>query len=191
MIMAVEITKAYFKTYEQKMVKSLEFMNEELNTVRAGRANPHVLDRITVQYYGSDTPLNQVANIQVPEPRMLTVTPWDPSLLKEIERSIQSSDLGINPNNDGKMLRLNFPAPTEERRRDLVKQIQKIGEDTKIAIRNIRRECIDELKSYQKRKEISDDVQRDSEVEAQKLTDRFVAKVDEAIKLKEKDLMEF
>lgn len=189
--MAIEITKAYFKPYEEKMVKSLEFMNEELNTVRAGRANPHVLDRITVEYYGAETPLNQVANIQVPEPRMLTVTPWDPSLLKEIERAIQSSDLGINPNNDGKMLRLNFPAPTEERRRDLVKQVQKIGEDAKIAIRNIRRECIDELKSYQKRKEISDDVQRDSEGEAQKLTDRFVAKVDEAIKAKEKDLMEF
>lgn len=189
--MAVDITKAYFKPFEQKMSKSIDFMNEELNTVRAGRANPHVLDRVTVQYYGADTPLNQVANIQVPEPRMLTVTPWDPSLLKEIERAIQSSDLGINPNNDGKMLRLNFPAPTEERRRDLVKQIQKIGEEAKIAIRNIRRDCIDELKGYQKRKEISDDVLRDSESEAQKLTDRYVANVDEAIKLKEKDLMEF
>ncbi len=189
--MAIEITKAFFKTYESKMTKSIEFMHEELNTVRAGRANPRVLDRITVSYYGADTPLNQVANVQVPEPRLLTVTPWDPSLLKEIEKAIQSSDLGINPSNDGKMLRLNFPIPTEERRRDLVKQIQKIGEETKIAIRNIRRECIDELKGYQKKKEISDDLLRDSEGEVQKLTDKFVAKVEESIKDKEKDLMEF
>lgn len=189
--MAVEINKTFFKPYESKMHKSIEFMQDELNTVRAGRANPHVLDRITVSYYGADTPLNQVANIQVPEPRMLTVTPWDPSLLKEIEKSIQASDLGINPNNDGKMLRLVFPAPTEERRRDLVKQIQRIGEDAKIAIRNIRRECIDELKGHQKRKEISDDVLRDAEGETQKMTDRFIAKVDESIADKEKDLMEF
>lgn len=189
--MAIEITKSFFKPYEERMLKSIEFMKDELNTVRAGRANPHVLDRITVSYYGSDTPLNQVANIQVPEPRLLTVTPWDPTLLKEIEKSIQMSDLGINPSNDGKMLRLSFPIPTEERRRDLVKQIQKIGEETKIAIRNIRRECIDELKGYQKKKEISDDILRDSEVDVQKLTDKFVAKVDEAIKDKEKDLMEF
>lgn len=189
--MAIEITKAYFKPYESKMLKSIEFMNEELNTVRAGRANPHVLDRITVSYYGADTPLNQVANIQVPEPRMLTITPWDPSLLKEIEKAIQSSDLGINPNNDSKTLRLIFPAPTEERRRDLVKQIQRIGEESKIAIRNIRRECIDELKAYQKKKEISDDILRDSEEEVQKLTNKYVAKVDEIVKAKEKDLLEF
>ncbi len=188
--MAIEITKAFFKTYESKMAKSIEFMHEELNTVRVGRANPRVLDRITVSYYGADTPLNQVANIQVPEPRMLTITPWDPTLLKEIEKAIQASDLGINPANDGKMLRLNFPIPTEERRRDLVKQIQKIGEETKVAIRNIRRECIDELKGYQKKKEISDDVLRDSEGEVQKLTDKYVAVVDGAIKDKEKDLME-
>ena len=172
------------------MSKSIEFMQEELNTVRAGRANPAVLDRITVQYYGADTPLNQVANIQVPEARQMTITPWDPTLLKEIERAIQSSDLGINPNNDGKMLRLNFPIPTEERRRELVKQIQRIGEETKVAIRNVRRECIDELKGYQKKKEISEDILRDSEGEVQKLTDKYVARVDDLIKAKEKDLME-
>ncbi len=188
--MAVEITKAWYQPYEERMQKAIKFLGEEFNAIRVGRANPHVLDRISVSYYGVDTPLNQVAAIQVPEPRLLSITPWDASLLKEIEKAIQMSDLGINPTSDGKCLRLAFPALTEERRRDLVKQVEKIGEESKVAIRNIRREAMDELKSLLKRKEISEDILKGAEEEVQKLTDRYVEQIEQQVKAKEQDLME-
>ncbi|MDD4368100.1 MAG: ribosome recycling factor [Oscillospiraceae bacterium] len=187
--MAIEIGKDFYRPYEERMDKSLEFLQEEMNAVRVGRANPHVLDRITVSYYGALTPLNQVANVQVPEPRMLTIQPWDPSLLKEIEKAIQTSDLGINPTSDGKLIRLVFPTLTEERRKDLAKQVTKLGEEAKVAVRNLRREAIDQLKAYLKKKEISEDIYKDAETQVQKLTDRFTEKVDVQVSAKHKELM--
>ena len=185
-----EITKDWYAPYEARMKRSIAYLGEEFNAIRAGRANPRVLDRITVEYYGVETPLNQVAAIQVPEPRLLAITPWDPTLLREIERAIQASDLGINPTSDGKTIRLAFPVLTEERRKDLVKQVQRIGEDGKVSIRNIRREAMDELKGFLKRSEYSEDIIKDAEQEVQKLTDRYTAEVDEQVDAKEKDLME-
>ncbi len=188
--MSIEINQDTLAPFEEKMEKSVQALQNNLNAIRAGRANPRVLDRIFVPYYGTDTPLNQVANIQVPEPRVITLTPWDPSVLKDLEKAIQASNLGINPSNDGKMVRLVFPILTEERRRDLVRQSEKHGEESKVGIRNVRREAIDLFKGYLKKKEISEDQQRGAEQEIQKLTDRFIAEVDKAVKEKEKDLME-
>ncbi len=176
--------------FEEKMVKTLSVLDEDFNTIRAGRANPRVLDHITVPYYGVDTPINQVANIQVPEARMIVITPWDSSALKDLERALQSSDLGIPPNNDGKCLRLIFPPLTEERRRDLTKQVSKMGEEAKVAVRNIRREAMDNFKKMLKNKEVSEDVYHDLEDRTQKLTDRFIEKVGDAVSDKEKELME-
>ena len=167
----VEITKEVFDSYEDKMKKTITNLTENFNAIRAGRANPHVLDRITVDYYGTQSQLNAVANIQVPEPRMITLTPWDPSMLKEIEKAIQSSDLGINPSNDGKMIRLVFPILTEERRKELVKSVMKYGEEAKVAIRNIRREGIDKYRAINKKKELTDDDLGYFEEQIQKLTD--------------------
>ena len=172
----VEITKEVFDSYEEKMKKTISNLTENFNAIRAGRANPHVLDRITVDYYGTQSQLNAVANIQVPEPRMITLTPWDPSMLREIEKAIQASDLGINPSNDGKMIRLVFPILTEERRKELVKSVMKYGEEAKVAIRNIRREGIDKYRGIHK--------------QMQKLTDRYVKEVDKCCEAKQKDLME-
>lgn len=186
----VTLDKTYFATYEERMEKSLENLQGNLNAVRAGRANPHVLDRVLVEYYGSPTPLNQVANVQVPEARMITITPWDPSTLVPIEKAIQMSDIGINPSNDGKMIRLVFPILTEDRRKELAKQVSKYGEEAKIAIRNIRRDLIDSLRQIHKAKEIGDDDFRSGEEQGQKLTDRFIGKVDKMVAAKEKDLME-
>lgn len=188
--MSIELTKETYAPYEHKMERSLQVLQENLNAVRAGRANPRVLDRIHVNYYGADTPLNQVANVQVPEARMITIQPWEPKMLSEIEKAIQMSDLGINPTNDGKMIRLSFPMLTEERRRDLVKQVERYGEETKVAVRNVRRECIDLLKNHLKKKEISEDQLRGGEETIQKMTDRFITKIDQIISDKEKDLME-
>lgn len=188
--MSIEITKQTYEPYEHKMEKSIEVLQENLNAIRAGRANPRVLDRIKVDYYSVETPLSQVANVQVPEPRMITIQPWEPKLLADIERAILSSDLGINPSNDGKMIRLTFPMLTEERRKSLVKQVEKYGEETKVAIRNIRRECMDLIKGYLKKKEISEDQEVGANQEIQKLTDRYTKKVDQIIQEKEKDLME-
>jgi ribosome recycling factor len=186
----VEINKDSFSPYEEKMKKTLHVLDEEFNAIRAGRANPKVLDRISIEYYGVPTPINQVANIQVPEPRQITITPWDPTSLKLIEKSIQASDLGINPNNDGKMIRLVFPALTEERRKDLVRQVGKYGEEAKVAIRNLRRDGLDHFRALLKKKELTEDQMSEVETSLQKLTDRFVSEIDKAVNLKEKDLME-
>ncbi|MDI9496889.1 MAG: ribosome recycling factor [Bacillota bacterium] len=188
--MAIEITRSWYRSYENRMQKSIDYLGEEFNAIRAGRANPRVLDRISVPYYGTDTPLNQVAAIQVPEPRLLAITPWDPTLLRDIERALQASDLGINPTNDGKTIRLVFPPLTEERRRDLVRQVQKLGEEAKVAIRNVRRECMSELQGYLRRREIGEDNLKDAEGEVQKITDRATERVDQLVAEKEKDLMD-
>ncbi len=177
-------------TYEEKMKKSISVLEAELRTVRAGRANPHVLDPITVPYYGVPTPLSQIANIQVPEAKMLMITPWDTGMLKEIERAIQASDLGINPVNDGRCLRLNFPAMTEERRRDLTREVAKKGEDAKVSVRNIRREANDHFKVMLRDKEISEDVSFSLGEEIQQMTDRYIEKIDEEINRKTKEIME-
>lgn len=174
---------------EEKMKKSLSVLDEQLGNVRAGRANPKILDKVLVPYYGTPTPINQVANIMVPEARMITIQPWDASLLKEIEKEIQKSDIGINPNNDGKMIRLVFPELTEERRKELVKEVKKISEDAKVVIRNIRRDGIDEFKAKQKNNEITEDDLRNAEEQIQKLTDRYIGLIDTAASGKEKEIM--
>lgn len=174
---------------EEKMKKSLNVLNDELAGIRAGRANPKILDKISVEYYGTPTPINQVANIMVPEARMITIQPWDASLLKEIEKEIQKSDIGINPNNDGKMIRLVFPDLTEERRKELVKEIKKISEDSKVVIRNIRRDGIDEFKTKQKNNEITEDDLRSAEEQIQKITDKYIGLIETACSDKEKEIM--
>ena len=174
---------------EEKMKKTLNVLDSQLGEIRAGRANPKVLDKILVSYYGVPTPINQMANIMVPEARMITIQPWDASILKDIEKEIQKSDLGINPTNDGKMIRLVFPELTEERRKALVKDIKKIGEDTKVAIRSIRRDGIEEFKAKQKASEITEDDLRNAEEKIQKLTDKYVAEIDAACTNKEKEIM--
>ncbi len=175
--------------YEEKMKKSISNFEAELNTIRAGRANPHVLDRITVDYYGTPTPLNQVGNINVPEARLIQIQPWDSGLLKAIEKAIQTSDLGINPTNDGKVIRLVFPELTEERRKDITKDIKKKGEDAKIAIRNIRRDAIDAFKKLEKKSEVTEDELADLEEQIQKLTDKFIAELDKMVESKNRDIM--
>ena len=174
---------------EEKMKKSIGVLERELSEIRAGRANPKVLDRIQVSYYGAMSPINQVANIAVPEPRMITIQPWDASLLKEIEKEIQKSDLCINPSNDGKVIRLVFPELTEERRKELAKDIKKLAEDTKVAIRSVRRDGIEEFKAKQKNSEITEDDLKDAEDKIQKLTDKYVAEVDSIAGAKEKEIM--
>lgn len=174
---------------EEKMKKSLSVLDEQLGNVRAGRANPKILDKILVEYYGTPTPINQVANIMVPEARMITIQPWDSSLLKEIEKEIQKSDIGINPNNDGKLIRLVIPELTEERRKELVKEIKKLAEDAKVVIRNIRRDGIDEFKTKQKNNEITEDDLRNAEEQIQKLTDKYIGLIDNAASDKEKEVM--
>lgn len=186
----IQLSKASYKPFDEKMQKTIHVLQENLNAIRAGRANPKVLDRIMIDYYGAQTPINQVANIQVPEPRLITISPWDPSTLKLIEKAIQASDLGINPNNDGKILRLVFPTLTEERRRDLAKTVSKYGEESKIAIRNIRREALDKFRGHLKNKEMTEDTLAEAEDEIQKMTDKYVAEIDKIAADKEKDLME-
>lgn len=176
------------KIYEEKMGKSLNSLNSELSTIRAGRANPHVLDKIMVDYYGTPTPLQQVGNISVPEARMIQIVPWEPAMVREIEKAIQMSELGINPTNDGKMIRLVFPELTEERRKELVKDVKKHGEDAKVAVRNIRRDGIDRVKKL-KGSEVSEDEIKDLEDELQKLTDRFIKDIDKAVEAKSKEVL--
>ncbi len=175
--------------YAEKMNKSVKNLESDLNTIRAGRANPHVLDRITVDYYGSPTPLNQVGNITIPEARLIQIQPWDVSVMKEIEKAINASDLGINPTNDGKVIRLVFPELTEERRKSLTKDVKKKGEDAKVAIRNVRRDGIDALKKLEKANEITEDELKSLEDEMQKITDKNVAEVDKLVEAKNKDIM--
>ena len=178
-----------FSEYSKRMDKSLVHLAEEFDAVRAGRANPKVLDRITVEYYGSETQLNGVATISSPDARTLVIQPWDTSLLKEIQKAIQSSELGINPQNDGKVIRLVFPQLTEERRKDLTKQVKKYAEDAKVAMRNIRRDGMDYIKKLKKNSEITEDDQKKAEKDLQDLLDRYIKKADEALAAKEKELM--
>ena len=177
------------KAYDVKMTKSYNNLLEEFGAIRAGRANPHVLDRITVEYYGTPTPLQQVGNVTVPEPRMIQIQPWDASLIKEICKAIQTSDLGINPNTDGKVIRLVFPELTEERRKELVKDVKKKGEASKVAVRNIRRDAMDEAKKQEKDKEITEDQLKPLEKDIQKATDDAVKKIDSMTAEKEKELL--
>lgn len=177
------------KVYETKMTKSLESLEREYASIRAGRANPHLLDKITVDYYGSPTPLQQVGNISVPEARMILIQPWESKMIKVIEKAIMASDLGITPSNDGKAIRLIFPELTEERRKELVKDVKKKGEGAKVAVRNIRRDANDAFKKMNKAKEISEDEYSDIETQIQKMTDKYIAKVDKAIEVKSKELL--
>ncbi|KUO76135.1 MAG: ribosome recycling factor [Clostridia bacterium BRH_c25] len=178
------------KNMQEKMEKTLSVLKHELSTLKAGRANPSLLDRISVEYYGAVTPLNQLANIAAPEPRVLTISPWDVKSIPVIEKAILKSDLGINPSNDGKMIRLVVPQLTEERRKELVKVIKKLGEDAKVATRNIRRDANDHLKKLKKDGEITEDGLKKSEEDTQKITDKFIKETDKAVELKEKEIME-
>jgi len=177
------------KVYEDKMVKTIDVVKANFAAVRAGRANAGVLDRIMVEYYGTPTPLNQVAAISTPDPRTLMIQPWDATLLKAIEKAIQISDLGINPQNDGRVIRLAFPQLTEERRKDLTKQVRKYGEEGKVAVRNIRRDAMDEIKKQTKKSEITEDDQKVLEKELQDITDKRCKEIDELTAKKEKELM--
>ena len=177
------------KVYEEKMKKSVESFEIELNTIRVGRANPHVLDKLTVNYFGSETPLNQVGNISVPEARMLVIQPWDASLLKQIEKAIQASDLGINPTNDGKVIRLVFPELTQERRNALAKEVKKKGEEFKVAIRNIRRDGMEALKKLEKKGDLTEDDLDEAEEEMQKLTDKYITEIDKRYEAKNKEIL--
>ena len=177
-----------FKDYGRRMEKALDHLAEEFGAVRAGRANAKVLDRITVEYYGSETPLNGVATISSPDARTLVISPWDTKLLKDIQKAIQVSELGINPQNDGRVIRLVFPQLTEERRKELAKQVRKYGEECKVAIRNIRRDAMDKIKKQQKAGEITEDDQKDLEKQLQKLTDDNIKDVDKLTEAKEKEL---
>ena len=176
------------KPFEEKMGKTMNNLFSELDSIRAGRANPHILDHLRVDYYGTPTSIQQVANVSVPEPRMIQISPWEPSMLKAIEKEILSSDLGINPTNDGKVIRLVFPELTEERRKDLSKDVKKKGEEAKVAIRNIRRDAVDAMKKLEK-EDVSEDEIKDLEDEVQKLTDSFIKKADEAVKKKTDEVM--
>ena len=182
--MASELTKPF----EEKMKKTLTALDSDYGTIRAGRANPHVLDKIMVEYYGTPTPLNQVGNITVPEPRLLQIQPWDASLLKAIEKAINMSELGINPNNDGKVIRLVFPELTEERRKELVKDVKKKGEASKVAVRNIRRDANDAFKKLAKQ-DVSEDEIKELEDKIQKSTDKYIKEVDAAVDAKSKEIM--
>ncbi len=178
-----------FKDYSRKMDKTLDVLADNFGAVRAGRANAKVLDRITVEYYGSETPLNGVATISSPDARTLVIQPWDTKLLKDIQKAIQVSDLGINPQNDGRVIRLTFPQLTEERRKDLTKQVKKYAEEGKVAMRNIRRDGMDYIKNLKKKSEITEDEQKKAEKDLQDLLDKYIKKVDEALAAKEKELM--
>ncbi len=174
--------------FEIKMQKSVKNMEDEFVSIRAGRANPHVLDKLRVDYYGSPTPIQSVANVNVPEPRMIQIQPWEASMVKEIERAILTSDLGINPTNDGKVIRLAFPELTEERRKELAKDIKKKGESAKVAIRNIRRDANDSFKKLAK-EDVSEDEIKELESNAQKMTDKYIAQVDKAVEAKTKEIL--
>ncbi|MBQ2982312.1 MAG: ribosome recycling factor [Lachnospiraceae bacterium] len=175
--------------FEEKMSKSVEALVSEYASIRAGRANPHILDKLKVDYYGTPTPFQQVANISVPEARMLQIQPWEASLIKEIEKAILNSDLGLVPNNDGKVVRITFPELTEDRRKELVKDIKKKAENAKVAVRNIRRDANDAFKKQNKANEISDDEAKQLEAEIQKLTDKYVAEIDDTMESKSKEIM--
>ena len=177
------------KEYSDKMQKTIDHLQGEYAAIRAGRANPHVLDKIRVDYYGTPTPIQQVGNISIPDPRIIQIQPWEKSILKDIEKAIQASDVGINPTNDGSVIRLVFPELTEERRKELVKDIKKKGEDAKVAVRNIRRDGNDAFKKLSKSDDVSEDEVKDLEDELQKTTDKFIKEIDSMIDDKSKDIM--
>ena len=181
--------KDEYKVYEEKMKKSIESVANDFAAVRAGRANASVLNRIHVDYYGTPTPIQQIASVGSPDPRTLVITPWDASALKGIEKAIQESDLGINPQNDGRVIRLTFPQLTEERRKELTKQVRKYGEEGKVAVRNIRRDAMDEIKKKTKKSELTEDDQKNLEKELQDQTDKRCKEIDELTAKKEKELM--
>ena len=177
------------KVYEDKMKSAVAHLERELAAVRAGRANPAVLDKVTVEYYGTPTPIQQVASVAVSEARTLTITPWDRSLLRPISKAIMASDVGITPIDDGQVIRLNFPAPNEERRKQLAKEVSKMGEEAKVAVRNIRRDAMDKAKAMKKVGELTDDSQKTMEEEVQKLTDKYIKNIDAAVEEKQKEIM--
>lgn len=178
-----------YTNIEEKMKKTTSVFEENLSEIRAGRANPAILNKITVDYYGTPTPINQVAGVSVPEARLIVIQPWDASVLKEIERAILASDIGITPNNDGKVIRLNFPELNEERRKEIVKDIRKMSEEAKVAVRQVRRDGIDEFKKKQKDSEITEDELKGAEDQIQKLTDKYVEEIDKITEVKEKEIM--
>ena len=177
------------KPYEERMKKTVAVLEDEFSTIRVGRANPHVLDRLTVNYYGSDVPISQVGNISVPEPRTLMIAPWESAMLKEVEKAIHASDLGLNPTNDGKVIRLNFPELTEERRKQLSKDVKKKGEESKVAIRNLRREAMEAYKKSEKKSDLTEDDLKGLEKDIQDLTDKYVAELDKRVEAKSKEIM--
>ena len=177
------------KIYEEKMTNCVNHLTRELATIRAGRANPAILDKVAVDYYGAPTPVNQIAAVAVAEARILTITPWDPKMVKEISKAIQTSDIGINPIDDGHTIRLVFPAPTEERRKQLTKDVQKQGEEAKVAVRNVRRDAMDKFKAMQKAGEVTEDDQKNLEKELQDMTDKRCKEIDDLTAKKEKELM--
>ena len=179
-----------YKDVEDKMNKAIIVLKEELTGLRAGRANPAILDRISIDYYGAPTPINQLGSISVPEARVIIIQPWDAKILKDIEKAIQKSDIGINPNNDGKVIRLVFPILTEERRKELTKSVKKCGEDSKVAIRSIRRDVIERFKVQKKNSEITEDDLKDAEEDIQKMTDKYILEIDRVVELKDKEIME-
>ena len=179
-----------YKDVEDKMNKAIHVLKEDLAGLRAGRANPAILDRITVDYYGVPTPINQLGSISVPEARVIIIQPWEAKIVKDIEKAIQKSDIGINPSNDGKIIRLVFPMLTEERRKELTKSVKKYGEDSKVAIRSIRRDSIERFKAQKKNSEITEDDLKDAEEDIQKMTDKFIAIIDNLVELKDKEVLE-
>lgn len=184
------MSKSEYKPIEEKMKKTIAVLKDELGGLRAGRANPALLDKVSVDYYGVPTPINQLGNISVPEARLIVIQPWDAKVLSDIERAIHKSDIGINPSNDGKVIRLVFPVLTEERRKELNKVVRKYGEEAKVAIRSIRRDAIDDYKKMQKGGDITEDDLRDAEKDIQELTDDYIAKIDTIVENKEKEIME-
>ena len=179
-----------YEEYESKMIKTVEALQNSYSTVRAGRANPAVIDQIKVDYYGTPTPINQIAGISTPDPRTLMITPWDANSLKPIEKALLTSDLGINPSNDGRVIRLQFPQPTEERRKELIKQIHKQAEESKVSIRNVRRDAVEKYKAQKKTGEITEDDLTDTEKDLQKLTDRYIEEINKVSTKKEAEIKE-
>lgn len=178
-----------YSEMKEKMAKAIEVLEQRLAEIRAGRANPAILNKVKIDYYGTPTPINQVAGVSVPEARLIVIQPWDASILKEIERAILAADIGINPNNDGKVIRLAFPELNEERRKELVKEVKKIAEEARVAVRGVRREGIDDAKTKQKNSEITEDELRNAETEIQKITDNNIEKIDKILENKEKEIM--
>ena len=178
-----------FNIIEEKMKKTISVFEENLAEVRAGRANPNILNKVTVDYYGVPTPINQMAGVSVPEPRMIVIQPWDMSVLKEIEKAINLADIGINPNNDGKVIRLVFPELTEERRKELVKDVKELAEEAKVGIRNVRRDAVDKFKAMKKNSEITEDDLKQAEKKTQDLTDKFVKEIDAIAEKKQKEIL--